>query len=308
MSDPTMNVLQEMFKVFSQLPLEAQELFEHNVYELMVKRNNSSYYSYSTFKSIVGLCSKYNIDHQHRSILEIGAGKPLGMGVFWNLSGAKKYTSIDRYVPVNLDKLWINRFRWILDMNLYHPDDFNIANLIRENGDNYLLNPDKIEMIQEDFADYPFPPNSFDFIYSFAVLEHVADVTTILNKMYQVLRDDGKMIHIIDLREHHTNLRTVPNKDTSIDFLKYSQAEWESMYPPGSEHYINRLRASDFNQKCQKSGFEVIDFITTQEMTIGEEIYDRIHDDFRKYLIDDLKVMGITIVLQKKSIKEALST
>jgi SAM-dependent methyltransferase len=299
MSDPVMKVLHEMLKLFSQLPLEAQELFEQNVYELMVKRNNSSYYSYSTFKDVIDLCSQYGFDYQNSAVLEIGAGKPLGMGLFWNLAGARKYTSIDRYVPVNLDKLWVTRLRWILDMNLYHPETFKLADLISENGDDYLLNRDRINLIQEDFAGYPFPPDSFDFIYSCAVLEHVADVAPMLGKMYQVLRDDGMMIHLIDLREHHTHMRTVPDKNRSIEFMKYSRADWERLYPPGSEHYINRLRAGDFRQYFLAAGFEIVDFSVTQAMDISAAVYADIDPEFHHYPLEDLKILGIQTVLRK---------
>jgi hypothetical protein len=88
--------------------------------------------------------------------------------------------------------------------------------------------------------------------------------------LHDVLKDDGVMYHGIDLREHHTNLKTVPDKDTSIDFLKYSKEEWEGMYPPGSEFYINRFRASDFQKYFKDSGFKIVDFITTQKKDLDE--------------------------------------
>ncbi len=63
---------------------------------------------------------------------------------------------------------------------------------------------------------------NFDFIYSNAVIEHTANVEIILKKLHNLLKENGVRYHEIDLREHYTNLRKVPDKNTSIDFLKYS--------------------------------------------------------------------------------------
>ena len=107
------------------------------------------------------------------------------------------------------------------------------------------------------------------------------------------------MYHGIDLREHHTNLRTVPDKDTSLDFLKFSKEEWERMYPPGSEFYINRLRASDFEKYFKDTGFKIVDFITTQKMDLDETVYSKIHPEFHRYSIEDLSIINVKVVLKK---------
>ncbi len=291
--------LDDMCNVFSHLPIDAQELFTQHMYKHMLSINNTSLYTFNTFKVFYERALKYGIDIKNSSILEMGAGKPLGTGIFWNYSGAAKYTSIDKFTQVNLNDLWINRFKNILDMNMFNPHDLTIDSLIRKEGDQYVLNNDKISLIQDSLLEHSFENEKFDFIYSCAVLEHVDDIEKILTKMHDILADDGVMYHIIDLREHHTNLRTVPNKDTSIDFLKYSRGEWEEMYPPGSEHYINRLRSCDFKNHFEDSGFRIIDTIATQGMTMDEATYSRINQEFHKYSTDDLCTTGINIVLKK---------
>jgi SAM-dependent methyltransferase len=291
--------LSDMYNVFGQLPMEAQEFFAQKTHEFMSQRNNTSVYAFRVFKGIYESALQYGIDVSNSSILEIGAGKPLGTGIFWNFVGAKKYTSIDKFTQINLTDLWIQRFEALLEMNLFHPKNFKIDSLVKKNGAQYILNEDKIRLIQGSFEEYPLEKKSFDFIYSCAVLEHVTNIEEIFRKMYDVLSDDGIMIHGIDLREHHTNLRTVPDKNTSIDFLKYSTEEWNRMYPPGSEHYINRLRASDFQKHFKDAGFSVVDFITTQKMKLDETVYSKIDPDFRRYSINDLSMIGINVVLKK---------
>ncbi len=291
--------LNDMYNVFCQLPIEAEEFFAQKVYECMRQRGNTSFCTFHIFKGFYEKALQYGVDIKNSEILEIGAGKPLGTGIFWNFAGAKKYTSIDKFVQVNLSDLWLQRFETMLSMNLFYPDNFRIDSLVKKNGNQYVLNEEKIRLIQGSLEEYPLEKNSFDFIYSNTVMEHMINIEVILRKLHDVLKDDGVVYHVIDLREHHTILRTVPDKNTSIEYLKYSKEEWERMYPPGSEFYINRFRASDFQGYFKDSGFKIVDFITTRKMEVDETIYPQIHSEFHKYSIDDLKTTGIHMVLKK---------
>ncbi len=294
------SALGDMYRIFAELPIEAQEWFVHQTCGLMERRNNTSLYSYARFKRIYELARTYGLSIENRSILEIGAGKPLGMGLFWNLAGAGRYTSIDKFVPVNLDDLWLSRFQWLIGMNLFRPAPFEMGDLVRKDGQGYQLNRERIDLIQGDFDTHPFQPESFDFISSLAVLAPDTGIESILKRMHHILRKGGTMIHLIDLREHHTHLRTVPDKDRSIDFMKYSRDDWEKLYPPGSEHYINRLRASDFRQHFLAAGFEIVDFTATQSMDITESVYADIDRAFHHYPLEDLRILAVNAVLRKR--------
>lgn len=291
--------LDDMCNVFSNLPIESQEQFAQSMYKHMSEINNTSYYTFHVFKEFYQRALKYGVNIKNSEILEIGAGKPLGTGIFWNFSGAKRYTSIDKFTQPNVDDLWLNRFKSILSMNLFNPQELDIDSLVTKKDGRYILNENSIRLIQDSLEKHSLNGESFDFIYSNAVIEHMADIEIILKKLHKILKDDGVMYHGIDLREHHTNLRTVPDKDTSTEFLKYSKEEWEKMFPPGSEFYINRLRASDLQKYFEDSGFRIIDFIVTQEMDLDEAVYSKIHSEFHKYTIGDLRITGISLALKK---------
>lgn len=113
-------------------PIEAEELFAQIMYENMWQRNNTSFYTFRVFKDFYQKAIEYGIDVKNSSILELGAGKPPGTGIFWNFIGAKKHTSIDKFTPVNLGDLSLKRFKSLLDMQLFHPDDFSIDSLIKK--------------------------------------------------------------------------------------------------------------------------------------------------------------------------------
>ncbi len=46
------------------------------------------------------------------------------------------------------------------------------------------------------------------------------------------------------------------------------------------------------------SFFKIIDFIT-RKVRVGETIYAKIHPEFHKYSIDDLRITGISVVVKK---------
>lgn len=292
--------LNDMYNVFVHLPIEAEEFLIQKMYEYMWQRNNTSIYAFRVFKQYYENALCYGVDFEGTSVLEIGGGKSLGTGIFWNFVGVERYTSIDKFTQIDLSDLWVQRFETILDMNIFCPESFRLDSFIKKEDGKYVLKEDKIRMIQASFEEYPLEQSSFGFIYTSAVLEHVSNIEKILEKMYHILSDDGLMIHTIDLREHHTNFRKVPDKNTSVDFLKYSTEEWNQMYPPGSEHYINRLRASDFKKYFADMGFRIVDLIPTQEMELDEMVYSRIHPEFRRYSVEDLSIAGIKVVLKKQ--------
>ena len=298
-ADQINQALYDMHNVFCQLPIEAEELFAQKMYEYMWHRNNSSIYALRVFKEYYESALRYGVNVKDATILELGAGKPLGAGIFWNFVGARKYTSIDKFTAVNIGELWVERFKTLVDANIFNPDGFQVNSLVETKDGRHVLDKERIELIESAFEDYPLEKKSFSFIYSTAFLEHVSNVRIILEKAYEVLTDNGVMIHSIDLREHHTNLRVVPDKDTSVDFLRYSANEWNKMYPPGSEHYINRLRASDYRELFNQSGFKIIDFVITQKMELDETVYSMVHPQFREYSIEDLGILGVKIISTK---------
>jgi SAM-dependent methyltransferase len=291
--------ISDIYNVFCQLPIEAEELLTQKFHDFMAGRNNTSIYTYMTFKKFYEAALQQDMEVEDSYILEIGAGKPLGTGLLWKYAGAKNYTSIDKFIDVNLTNLWLERFNTLLEMNLVRKKEFNIRSLFHVDNGKLLTIPENINLIKDSFEEYPFKPNSFDLIYSGAVLEHLTNLENKLEKMHSILAEDGIMIHDIDLREHHTHLRYVPDKNTSVDFLKYSTDEWNNLYPPGSEHYINRLRAIDFKNIFIKSGFKFIEFTPTQKMSLDNSVYNKIHPEFHNYSVEDLQILGIRVIVKK---------
>ncbi len=80
-------------------------------------------------------------------------------------------------------------------------DNKNIKN-IKYFGVELACNPAKksknwIEPVQADAVHLPFTKNSFDYIISTDVLEHIADDTAALKEIYRVLKPGGKAFLVI---------------------------------------------------------------------------------------------------------------
>jgi hypothetical protein len=278
-------LMTDIYNAFCRLPLTAGEFLYEKISEKMGERNNSSLYCYKVFKELWSKAIEMDVNVSQASILEIGAGK---------------YTSVDKFIEVNLNDLWLQRFQSFIDLNLYNPSRFRIDSIIQKQNGCFYTNPDRLALIQALFEEVYLKDKSFNYVYSLATLEHVVDVSGLMAKMHRIMADGAVGFHIIDLREHHTNLRQVPDKNTSIDFMKYSKAEWEEKYPPGSPFYINRLRASDFRSLFERSGFDIVDFEVSVKMNLDDRIYRLIHPEFHHYALEDLETLGVRIACRKK--------
>ncbi|MCG6533358.1 MAG: class I SAM-dependent methyltransferase [Syntrophales bacterium LBB04] len=295
------HLLSEMFYSFREFSIDVQEFFLDKIQELMASSNNTSLCVYRNFRDAWELAKQYGVKVEGALILEVGAGRSFETGVFWNYVGAKKYTSVDKFIEINITDLWIKRLESLLQANLYNPNAFKLDSVLKMHEGRYLINQDRINLISAAFEEYPFDNQQFDFVYSNAFLEHVENPAEILSKIHQVMTPGGIMFHTIDLREHHTDTKYVQDKNTSVEFLAFSTEEWHLIHPPGSIHFLNRLRAGDYKKILEEIGFEIIEFVSAQEMKIDSGIYSQIHPEFHKYSLDDLKITGLQVVGRKRS-------
>jgi len=80
------------------------------------------------------------------------------------------------------------------------------------------------------------PDIKFDMILSGAVLEHVEDVDVQIQSLYQLTREGGIHLHIIDLRDHYFKY--------PFHMLCYEEKTWKKFLNPESN--LNRLRYNDY--------------------------------------------------------------
>ena len=101
-----------------------------------------------------------------------------------------------------------------------------------------------------------FPDESFNAIYSFAVLEHVKKdiLSEYIQDLYRLLKPGGYSINFIDLRDH------LFYADPSVckkNYLKYSDKVWKR-YFENEAQYINRVQRPEWLNLFHTSGLELV--------------------------------------------------
>lgn len=104
------------------------------------------------------------------------------------------------------------------------------------------------------------------------------------------------LVFSIDYKDHYSYF------DKSIspyNYMRFSQKEWRKYN--SSLHYQNRLRHSDYRKMMLDAGFAILEENPAFPTAEQEEALRALplHDDFRHYDFDDLKILGSTFVLTK---------
>jgi cyclopropane fatty-acyl-phospholipid synthase-like methyltransferase len=138
-----------------------------------------------------------------------------------------------------------------------------------------------------------FPDRSFELVMSFHVLEHVprGGVETLLQDMYRVLEPGGCSIHQIGIDDH---LAHYDHKASKKQYLQYSDRVWRTFFE-NELQYINRLQASEWEQRFAAAGFELIDRIAARP----EMDALRVHPQFRHLPREDFDCTALTLVHRK---------
>jgi SAM-dependent methyltransferase len=142
----------------------------------------------------------FNVSRFKGRIAEVGPGDNCGIGLLFVAEGTESVDLLDRFYShrdkgkqAGIYRLLMERHKGVADIlddrNL--EDDETFPGIRRHYGSTAS-------------AEYYFPrnPNTYDFIVSCAVLEHVADVEVALDGMIGSLKPGGEMVHFVDLRDH----------------------------------------------------------------------------------------------------------
>lgn len=86
----------------------------------------------------------------------------------------------------------------------------------------------------------------YDLIISNSVLEHVEDIDTFFKEMKQSLKSNGKMLHIVDYRDHFFKY--------PYFFLIFSEKTWNRLLNPGD---LYRWRLDDHISSAYKNNLHV---------------------------------------------------
>ncbi len=136
-------------------------------------------------------------------------------------------------------------------------------------------------------------PESVDFVFSQAVLEHVRafQFEQIQQEFYRILKPKAKVSHRVDLTDHLSG---------SLNNLRFDTALWESDLFALSGFYTNRIQMSRMISCFRKVGFIVdsVEFQVWDSLPLSRQ---KLAKEFQALSDEDLNVSGFNILLSKSN-------
>lgn len=135
--------------------------------------------------------------------------------------------------------------------------------------------------------------NSFDLIYSQAVLEHVRrnEFEDTMCECYRLLNENGIMSHVVDYKDHLGG---------GLNNMRFSTNLWErDWFSSNSGFYTNRLKMSEMISICNDVGFNVeVRHVRVWEMLPTKQKY--LAKEFNDLSMDDLLISGAHLKMTLK--------
>ncbi|NOU09708.1 MAG: methyltransferase domain-containing protein [Nitrospira sp.] len=258
-----------------------------------------------------------------RTVVELGPGDSIGIGLMALLTGAEQYYALDavRHASTDTNLLVFDGLVQLLTVQAPIPSGGEFTGILPELGDYRFptkilsqarlaqsLEPERLRRLRDalagDLTASPIyylapmgrmneiPSDSVDLIISQAVMEHVDQLEGIYAECFRSLKPGGFMSHQIDLRCH----------DTAPEWnghWKYSELTWRLMRG-GRPWFINRQPCSAHLSLVRQVGFSLCAEIK-QFGSFGvasEQLASR----FQSLSDSDLETSGI-FILANKSVK-----
>jgi SAM-dependent methyltransferase len=257
------------------------------------------------------------VDLRGRSILELGPGDNLGVALMFLAAGASRVVCVDKFRS-NADDARQQEIYSHLRATLTK-DERAAFDEIVSLSEGTRFNEGKLYYMYGhgcEHVDRIFPPSSFDYIVSRAVLEELSDVEEAFDSLDKVLRPGGSQIHKIDLRDYgvFSNHGFDP-----LEFLTVSDFIYDLCIGFG---HPNRLRLGAYKAKLGRLNYSITTYVTHFTGTADEIVPHRLEpiskEDYTKEAItilshirprltnrfsclsnEDLLVAGVFLVARK---------
>lgn len=282
---------------------------------------DSARYCYSVWLRHLVLLHENGMNSIPKSVIEIGPGDSLGIGLNALITGANQYYAFDIIKHTNTEinlkifdelvELYKNKVAIPNEKGFEKVKpklkDYSFPNHIL--NDIYMekmLNYERLKHIREaikntksyDFIiKYILPgnhelsikKNSIDLVYSQAVMEHIVDIDTMYKDIFFWLKPNGFMSHQIDYSAHETH-------NLWFGHWTYPQWVWKIILQ-GRLYHINRYPNSYHIKTMLKNHFEIVfqlPFKNIKAHSIREDILKNYN-----FSEDDLEISSGYIIAKK---------
>jgi cyclopropane fatty-acyl-phospholipid synthase-like methyltransferase len=249
-------------------------------------------------KLLRNLCEKYSAVKEGDELLEIGTGWLHWYSIYLRLFFKVRITMLDIWDNRQLTalKTAFRKLNEISDKNKIEYDrfieDVDTIGDVKNFGELYSRY-DLSYTLEEKGSLDKFPDSSFDFIFSFHVLEHVPKENTkdLVKNLYRTLKPGAYSVHQIGIDDHLSHL---DKRESLKNYLRYSDSTWKR-YFENEVQYFNRLQMSDWLDLFRQAGFVL------KEKIIESKKIDslKIAPKYQHYSKEDLECIILTIVQKK---------
>lgn len=197
-----------------------------------------------------------------KTILELGPGADLGIGLILLSLGANKYNSLDinNLVETVPDEIYEKLFEILRQQNIaeYSTDELSKQLELTKQGKN-----DKLNYVCDPTFDMGrFENEGVDLVLSNAAFEHFDNIETTFSQLSKIVRPGGTLLAEIDLSTH---TRWIRDKDP-LNIYRYSPFYYKAMRFSGSP---NRVRPQQYAEYLAKNGWSNIEVIPYRTLDQG---------------------------------------
>ncbi|MBT9519349.1 MAG: methyltransferase domain-containing protein [Dechloromonas sp.] len=280
----------------------------------------SAQYCYSVYLRHLVIADQHGLTTDPRTVLELGPGDSIGIGLMALLTGAEQYYAVDqvRHASRATNLLVFDELVELLSAQTPIPSGGEFAEILPGLGDYsfpseilseerlaQVLATDRLNRIRNALAGnlttgpirylapmgrmHEIPGDSVDLILSQAVMEHIDQLEETYTECFRCLKPSGFMSHQIDLRCH----------DTALEWnghWKYAAPTW-CLMRGGRPWFINRHPCSTHIGLVNQIGFNIRAEIK-QSASLGiarRQLASR----FKALSENDLTTAGVLVLASK---------
>lgn len=212
-----------------------------------------------------------------RTVLELGPGADLGIGLITLMLGARKYNSLDinNLVSSVPPEFYADLFKTMRSRGASNSD---IETLKGELSKTSQGNNDRLNyVVRDDFDIAVFKDEGIDTVFSQAAFEHFDDIPLTFSRLGTVVRPGTCLIAEVDLNTHTRWIRDID----PLNIYRFGDFYYDFCRFPGSP---NRLTASDYKRALEQSGWRNIHItpLVCVDDNYLEKVQPRLASRFRK--------------------------
>lgn len=226
-------------------------------------------------------------DISGKTVLELGPGADLGVGLMLLSRGAGKYNSLDvnnlaESVP---DALYEELFARLEKTGHKNTDELKRQLSLTRAGKNDRLN----YIVTRDFDVTVFGKGAVDIVFSQAAFEHFSDMERTVAQLSGVVKKGALLVAEIDLKTH---TRWIRDADP-LNIYRYNDFIYDFFACPGSP---NRLRPADYRRIFERNGW--VNVRTAPVIKLDDEYVTRVRPSLsRRFRGTESEIQHLSVIL-----------